>query len=493
MENRRFRNHFSMVVERLGFIFFTLAFVIVPQLLEELSGLLTSGIQRTPVLIGVGVVFLFLLILFLWQVRVWYLTWITIEEETITIERNTLMKKKNTIGFQNISNVNTEQNIFEMLLGTCKVKLDTNSLSTANATDVKIVLKKKDAEQMKKLLMKRIRELSTGGMEETVEAEETRGYDVISSTKDIFFHGVFSINLLTVVILLSSVSGAAAAISKSIVAGDFAKGIATVMASLFTLGILIYSSLASLVKGFISLYGFKATRADDRIYLKYGLLKKVDYAIPVDKINGIHIHQTLLARIFHRYTAELINVGMGDDEKSSAYFVFYTTKEKLTENFHLLLPEFEDAIDWKMDRQPRCIWMLKVLSVVIMTAVFALGGLAVYEIAPELPCKGIYFLCVLLLDLLAGLIKFLGYFTVGTDINENFLEIARGSFGKQYVIMKYRKIQYAKFSQNFVTKKLGIGRGKVTLLASAKEKDQEIPYIKAEKIEEIRKGLLSRS
>ena len=58
------------------------------------------------------------------------------------IERNTWNKKKNTIGLKNISNVNTEQNLLEMLLGTCKVKLDTNSMSTSDKTDVKIIFEK---------------------------------------------------------------------------------------------------------------------------------------------------------------------------------------------------------------------------------------------------------------------------------------------------------------------------------------------------------------
>ena len=37
--------------------------------------------------------------------------------------------------------------MLEMLLGTCKVKLDTNSMSTSDKTDVKIILKKAEAEQ----------------------------------------------------------------------------------------------------------------------------------------------------------------------------------------------------------------------------------------------------------------------------------------------------------------------------------------------------------
>lgn len=68
-----------------------------------------------------------------------------------------------------ISNVNTEQNLLERLLGTCKVKLDTNSMSTADQTDVKIVLKKADAEQLKGNIMKLMRQCK--GEEEPAETE----------------------------------------------------------------------------------------------------------------------------------------------------------------------------------------------------------------------------------------------------------------------------------------------------------------------------------
>ena len=48
--------------------------------------------------------------------------------------------------------------------------------------------------------------------------------------------------------------------------------------------------------GFVKYFGFGIKRCDDRIYMQYGLFKKVKYAIPVDKINSVFIKQTLIAR-----------------------------------------------------------------------------------------------------------------------------------------------------------------------------------------------------
>lgn len=58
-------------------------------------------------------------------------------------------------------------------MGACKIKLDTNSLSTAEQTDVKIVLKKADAEQFRSYLMKLMQE-SRG---EKITEEEEKGQE----------------------------------------------------------------------------------------------------------------------------------------------------------------------------------------------------------------------------------------------------------------------------------------------------------------------------
>ena len=146
VNNIRFRNHISIVIERLGRAILILGAVFVGNLLPELDTIVENlgNLKENLmiVLLASGGILAILALLLIWQVIVWSKTYISIQDQTIVIEQNTLNRKKNTIGIKNISNVNTEQNLFEMLLGTYKVKLDTNSLSTADKTDVKIVLKK---------------------------------------------------------------------------------------------------------------------------------------------------------------------------------------------------------------------------------------------------------------------------------------------------------------------------------------------------------------
>ena len=139
MENKiKFRNHGSVIFEN---SLKAVSAIIAAFSLSFISDIGESGIQSGDILMLVGIIVGALALVLGYQTLIWAKTYISIDENTLVIERNTLNKKKNTIGLKNVSNVNLEQNLLEMILGTCKVKLDTNSLSTADQTDVNIVLK----------------------------------------------------------------------------------------------------------------------------------------------------------------------------------------------------------------------------------------------------------------------------------------------------------------------------------------------------------------
>ena len=138
-ENKRFRNHFSIVIEQLGTVFVAVFLFLLyegVELLGEIESFLSDlenfgGEIFSILMICLGV-FLVIVLLIGLQIFRWAKTYISIQNQAIVIEVNTLSSKKNTIGIKNISNINLEQNLFEMIMGTCKVKLDTNSMSTAD-------------------------------------------------------------------------------------------------------------------------------------------------------------------------------------------------------------------------------------------------------------------------------------------------------------------------------------------------------------------------
>ena len=146
-QGMRFRNHISIIAEQTGGLLIAILIVLVPSLLENIDELMETGLEFMDgkwLLVNLGLILFFLVIIAL-QYAVWSKTYISLQDNAVVIERNTLNKKKNTIGIRNISNINTEQNLLRCSWARVKVKLDTNSRSTADSTDVKIVLKKADA------------------------------------------------------------------------------------------------------------------------------------------------------------------------------------------------------------------------------------------------------------------------------------------------------------------------------------------------------------
>ena len=346
----KFRNHISIVPERMGRILVFLAALFFGSLVQNLPDLLEEARSlsedRNTFLLSLGGILLLFLCFLGYQLLIWAKTWIYVSEGTLVIERRTLNRKVHTIAVRNISNINTEQNLFEMLIGTSKLKLDTNSLSTADKTDVRIVLKTSDAEDFRSYLLSLLHPDQTDPAEGEHGPEHLRPagpdtYDIHAGLTDICAHGIFSISLLSVLVLAGCVLGTIGAISDTVQNGFSGNGPVGFLVSLLLVLGIFFSALWDILRGFIQYYDFKATRAGDRILIQYGLLKKSSYTIPVDKIQALKLNQSPLARLTGRYMAEIINVGMGDEaSERNSFLVLYCKKDILRKRLFKLLPEF---------------------------------------------------------------------------------------------------------------------------------------------------------
>ena len=225
----RFRNHISIVAERMvrGLVF--LGALLAGNLSQNLPGLLGEAghiSENLPAFAaGLAGIFVLFLILVLWQVMIWSKTYISICENTLVIERNTMNRMKYTIAASSISNVNMEQNLFEMLIGTSKLKLDTNSLSTANKTDVQILLKTAQAEALKQHLMSMMHQDAPAPQPEAAKEaaaipDAPASFDSHADFGDILAHGFFSISLFSLLILVLSIAGAVFSIREAIFSGS---------------------------------------------------------------------------------------------------------------------------------------------------------------------------------------------------------------------------------------------------------------------------------
>lgn len=512
----RFRNHFSIVFQHMKGIFWVFV-------MPLFSGI--AGGDAEEVLASVLVWLTFGVMFVIWRIIIWSKTWITIGQQTIVMECNTLFsKKKHTIGIANISNVNLEQGLFGMMLGTCKLKLDTNSLSTAETTDVTIVLKKVKAEEVKSVLLRQIEgeveavldavaeateavkaqaqaqwQVPDYGQKEIQESVSKRTRSSIRiSTQDILLHGVYASNFVYAIFVPLFILIELA--TEFIGEGDLdavIDEIGAVAAETIGLGLLIFIAIGSwallamifsLVRNAIRCWDFQIERQKNKLVLSYGLTKKVNYAIPVDKIQAVVFKQSMLARLCKRYMVEVVNVGMNDDEKEvQAFLLPYSKRSVLEQELHDLLPEFAHCLELKAERQPKSVWLVWIWPafVYLLIAGAVLGAIA--EFAPKALLVACIVIAVLSVWILA--VRLVAYLTEGTGFGEEVLLSVTGSFARQFVFMKYDKIQYVQLKQNFIARRFGIQKGVGFLLASMQNQAQEIPYFIQDKVKNLKRVL----
>ena len=164
MKKEKFRCHPSIILEK-TFVFVLLLIFIIIYNFDDVKKLIESGMTK-KIVINITIITIFIFVL-IYNIVIWKTTFISIENDTIVVKKNAIFYRKNTYGIKNISNINLEQNMLERMIGTYKIKIDTDSLSTANETDMKIILSKKKAQQFKN----RVLQLMDIGKPESVKEE----------------------------------------------------------------------------------------------------------------------------------------------------------------------------------------------------------------------------------------------------------------------------------------------------------------------------------
>lgn len=478
----KFRNHISIVLERFGVVFFGAVFVCFGSIVDDIKDIWKHpqkmGDMLDEEVIVVAIFMILLLVVLLWQFRIWSKTYISVQNESIVIEKNTWSRKVQTIGFKNISNINLEQNILERMLDTCTVKMNTNSRSTADETDVTLVLKKEKAEWLRKIII--------GTIETNViqTKEKEPSVTAAASVQDMIWHGIFSISVVSVILAVIGIGGTVSAIVSSVQNGLSADNILAALSGWAVAFFIGMAAIWDIAKDFVKYYQYSVERKEDKIYISYGLLKKANYTIPVKYIHAVIVKQTWIARIFNRYRVELVNVGMGDDDsENDAFFLLYQEQESVLEKMTQLLPEFADGMRLPLQKQKREVIWLKMIKGIIWTMVLGIIDVTLKQIFPEygrwIVLFGILAVAVLVI-VLAG-----SYMTAAFACDDKNLATSTGVFGRSIVYMHYPQIQYLKFQQNFIAKKMHVLKGNAYLLAQATNARQALPYMPEEAAEEL--------
>lgn len=544
MDNK-FRNHPSLMLEQLG-VFGVIIITFLISSLDDLDEILgdIKNSDSTTLLIIILVILAVILFRLAVNTIVWYKTWITVDETSITITKNTIFRSVNTIGLRNISNINIERNLLERILGTSTVKIDTESRSTADTTDVTILLRKDKAEALRERLLagataaKHTQTIAaneqldgTAGAATSVpNSEQTSDptsvpndgqisdptsvpnngqvtsanaapnsrqvlSEVAYNTKQVLTHCVYSASIISLLVCLAALIAIIAFFLKMVVFGDHSIGsliqmIPTALGGIVVIGSFVYAALRSLIGDFFRYYSFRIKRMPDHLHMEFGLFKRTSYEIPIKRISSIIVQRPVFSRISKRCFVDIINIGMGDEKEENTRLLLSIPEKHLPELLHRLLPEF-DAYFTESDtasiRPPKAIWWKKIIGSAKLLVFLAIGWtlmitvFGVTGLPAVLGCIGSF--------VLAMLIYLIGYY--GTykanklQLRENYIAITNGMFASSTQFIDYHKIQYMELQQTPVERLLHLQHGIVYILAGAMNSFAGIPCFAKEQIDPI--------
>jgi uncharacterized membrane protein YdbT with pleckstrin-like domain len=480
MEPKKMRCHISIIIENAGSLIGALvAFAIsqVDDIVRNLSKL--NHIEGKSYFIGMGIFILVVTLVLLWNLNRWYKTTIWLDNGMLIVEQNTLNKRKNTYTLQNISNIDMEQNLFERIIGTYKIKIDTNSAALAKKTDIKIVFSRQVALDFKKEIMS-----SMDKTETEVPIDENGEYDVVYSVRDILLNCFYTANIFSILFLVAGVVIFFVVMQTGESHYTISDFMRDAIGSFAAIVIAFISAAYSLVKGFFRYYDFKARRCGNKIQLTYGLLRKSMYTIPVEKVNGIKLVQPFFSRIFGRYQVEVINVGTGDEKNESSNILLSCTKEEVKQYMEILLPEYQEFIEQNITRQSPKYFLHKFEGLVYII-VFLAVGLSVFHYFVDTVPVWTELGAALGLVLVYGIGCVVSYFAGGYFIGENYLIISTGIFTKTCTMVRYEKIQHMDIKASIMTGYTKLKDTSIHILAALTSSTMSLPLLEDNIIEEI--------
>lgn len=544
MDNK-FRNHPSLMLEQLG-VFGVIIITFLISSLDDLDEILgdIKNSDSTTLLIIILVILAVILFRLAVNTIVWYKTWITVDETSITITKNTIFRSVNTIGLRNISNINIERNLLERILGTSTVKIDTESRSTADTTDVTILLRKDKAEALRERLLagataaKHTQTIAAneqldgtagaaapvpnseqasnptsvpndgqisdptsvpnnGQVTSANAAQNSRQVlsEVAYNTKQVLTHCVYSASIISLLVCLAALIAIIAFFLKMVVFGDHSIGsliqmIPTALGGIVVIGSFVYAALRSLIGDFFRYYSFRIKRMPDHLHMEFGLFKRTSYEIPIKRISSIIVQRPVFSRISKRCFVDIINIGMGDEKEENTRLLLSIPEKHLPELLHRLLPEFDAYFtesDTALIRPPKAIWWKKIIDSAKLLVFLAIGWtlmitvFGVTGLPAVLGCIGSFVLAMLIY-----LIGCYGTYKANKlQLRENYIAITNGMFASSTQFIDYHKIQYIELQQTPVERLLHLQHGIVYILAGAMNSFTGIPCFAKEQIDPI--------
>ncbi len=436
--------------------------------------IILAHVSLIQLLIGsFALLFLMIFPIFI-TVRRWQKTWYQLSGDDFIVKRALLIKKNNHLHCSDISNINLTQNILERFTGTYKLKFDTNTSSTANDTDMSIVLSSQDAYALREAIHQIRSNHATSPSQNAIQTESDAPW-YKSTINELLMHMVCQVSwgsifisfiglcwIITYLILNQLGQFADNEIILSI-AKDFTEESFNwnfgIILPLLTFIIPIFQSTIGV---FFKYYGFRVRRLKNELEVSYGFFTKKTYHLPISKINGLIYKQTLLQRLMGYASVEAINIGLGDGKNESRQILLSAHLPLVEKQIATLLPEFRN-IESTLQPQPlSALWYILLTSGCTRLALY---GTVLYFV--PMPWKWL----LLPLFLALPLRLYCAYKSPGVYANNDLLIIATGAVDRTIVKLPWQAMEQVSYGEGPLKRRFQLSKITYSILAHTSQQD----------------------
>ncbi|MCU9615157.1 PH domain-containing protein [Caldibacillus lycopersici] len=386
-----------------------------------------------------------------------------LEEQEIRIEHGVFIRKKRYIPCERIQSISTTEGMLQRLFGLVKLTIETAG-GSGEAEAVLAAISKHEANEIQ-LYIKHAKEQ----ISETEEANE----DVAERTNVLEQKNiVFRMSFKEIFILAISSGGALGVIAavfafcshfdelvpyerlydrlETIVANG------VIIAIFMGLLVILFAYCIAIIRTMIKYAYFSVEKTAENLVVSHGLLEKQNINVPLNRIQGIIIEESIIRKLFGLATVSVINAGSFSNEGESGKIIIFPLikTNKIAAVMEACLSEYQIEESFaKVPARAKSRYILRpMIPLVIPVGV------------------GIYFLhqwgLLLLLSFpLAAYFGYLGYLYAGWNINQQQLVLRSRFINAKTVYMFKNRIQSLEISSNFLQDRKRLGSVSATVMS----------------------------
>ncbi len=448
-------------------------------------GFKTSFLGMDIYTIGIGVIVLFFIISFMQYRRFFFY----VENDHFIIEKGLFSKEKITVPFDRIQTVNIKQNIIQQILGVVALNIDTAG-SAKKELEIS-ALPGKYARELQQYLVRQ-KEIHTEDTEDEVSeqadvSESTTTWDsnkdkplVKLSISDLFKIGLTENHLRTGLVIFAIVNGYLWQYEEYLLKpfepyleeqADFFLAQYMIIVPIAFILFLVISVLISLIQTVLKYFELKFFVSAKGVQLVSGLLKRMEYQIPVKKIQYLKWKSNPLRKMIGLQTLVVKQASSNEAMDKQSVKVPGCHKQQLLTVLDEFYPERTTGEFFEIE--PRNLLALQLATWVGLIPALAMCGLAFVDWR---------LIAIPILYIIPSLFFILKYYrSVKLSVNRDMLFLTKGWVFPSTLALKFYKMQNVTLSQSIFQKR----RGLATITFYTAAGDETMPHLPIEEAREL--------